>query len=68
MEKIMSKTSSESCEVLESHELRDHEVALVTGGVHCDASFLSEAKAAFAAGDFFGGLKALGEYRASCQK
>jgi hypothetical protein len=64
--KIMSKTSSESCEVLETRELRDHELALVTGA-RCDVSLIKEAMADFKAGDFLGGLIALGNYNASCR-
>jgi hypothetical protein len=65
MEKIMSKTSSESCEVLETRELRDHELASVTGGA-CDVGYLKDASAAFAKGDFWGGLVALSDFKASC--
>jgi hypothetical protein len=67
MEKIMSKTSSKSCEVLESGELRDHELALVTGAARCDGSLLKEAMADFKAGNIFGGLEALGNFYASCK-
>jgi hypothetical protein len=67
MEKIMSKTSSESCEVLETRELRDHELALVTAGARCDASLKKEAMADFKAGDFVGGIIALANYYESCK-
>ena len=60
----MSKTSSESCEVLETRELRDHELALVTGA-RPDISLVKAAQDAFAAGDFLGGFVALANYKLS---
>ena len=61
----MSKTSPKSCEVIETRELRDRELALVTGG--CDANLLNDAAYAFKHGDIFGGMQALAEYRHSCK-
>ena len=61
---IMTKTSPVSREVLESLELRDHELALASGGIGRQelreaTYYFSAAAVALSKGDFHGGLTAM---------